>query len=65
MVDRAINALGGIDILVNNEGVGVLNAPTFEIRDTEAWNKVFEINVRATFLCCQRVGQWMTTHVGK
>jgi 3-oxoacyl-[acyl-carrier protein] reductase len=65
MVDRAINALGGIDILVNNAGVGALNAPTFEIRDTEAWNKVFEINVRATFLCCQRVGQWMTTHVGK
>ena len=64
MVDTAINAFGGIDILVNNAGVGALNAHTFEIRDMEAWNKVFEINVRATFLCSQRVGQWMTTHGG-
>jgi NAD(P)-dependent dehydrogenase (short-subunit alcohol dehydrogenase family) len=64
MVDRAINAFGGIDILINNAGVGALNVPTFEIRDTEAWNKVFEINVGATFLCSQRVGQWMTTHGG-
>ena len=64
MVDRAINAFGGIDILVNNAGVGALNVPTFEIRDMEAWNKVFEINVGATFLCCQRVGHWMTTHGG-
>jgi NAD(P)-dependent dehydrogenase (short-subunit alcohol dehydrogenase family) len=64
MVDTAINAFGGIDILVNNAGVGALNVPTFEIKDMEAWNKVFEINVRATFLCSQRVGQWMTTHGG-
>ncbi|MDH4269511.1 MAG: SDR family oxidoreductase [Dehalococcoidia bacterium] len=64
MVDRAINAFGGIDILVNNAGVGALNVPTFEIRDMEAWNKVFEINVAAAFLCCQRVGHWMRTHGG-
>jgi NAD(P)-dependent dehydrogenase (short-subunit alcohol dehydrogenase family) len=64
MVDTAIDAFGGIDVLVNNAGVGALNLPTFEIRDMEAWNKVFEINVRATFLCSQRVGQWMTTHCG-
>jgi len=64
MVDRAMNAFGRIDILVNNAGVGALNVPTFEIRDMEAWNKVFEINVAAAFLCCQRVGHWMTTHGG-
>jgi len=64
MLNGAINAFGGIDILVNNAGVGALNVPTFEIRDMEAWNKVFEINVAATFLCCQRVGHWMTTHGG-
>lgn len=64
MVDRAIDAFGGIDILVNNAGVGALNVPTFEIRDMDAWNKVFEINVGATFLCCQRVGHWMITQGG-
>lgn len=66
MVDRAINDFGGINILVNNAAVGALNVPTFEIKDKdiEAWDKVMEINVRATFLCCQRVGHWMTTHGG-
>jgi NAD(P)-dependent dehydrogenase (short-subunit alcohol dehydrogenase family) len=64
MVDTAINAFSGIDILVNNAGVGALNVPTFEIGDMEAWNKVFEINVRAAFICSQRVGHWMTTHGG-
>lgn len=67
MVDRAIDAFGRIDILVNNAGVpAVPVANAFEIkgRYVDAWDKVFEINVRATFLCCQRVGQWMTTHGG-
>ncbi len=67
MVDRAINEFGGINILVNNAGLPAVPVPNaFEIKGKyiEAWDKVFEINVKATFLCCQRVGQWMTTHGG-
>lgn len=64
MVDRAINAFGGINILVNNAGVGVVPSPTFELRDMEAWDRVMAINVRATFICSQRVAHWMTTHHG-
>lgn len=67
MVDRAINEFGGINILVNNAGLPAVPVPNaFEIKGKyiEAWDKVFEVNVRATFLCCQRVGQWMTSHGG-
>jgi NAD(P)-dependent dehydrogenase (short-subunit alcohol dehydrogenase family) len=64
MVDRAINEFGGIHILVNNAGVGAMPAPTFELKDMEAWDKVMAINLRATFICSQRVAQWMTTHNG-
>jgi len=67
MVDRAINDFGGINILVNNAGLPAVPVPNaFEIKGkyVEAWDKVFDINVRAAFLCCQRVAQWMTTHGG-
>ena len=67
MVDRAINEFGGVNILVNNAGLPAVPVPdAFEIKGKyiEAWDRVFEINVRATFLCSQRVGQWMTTHGG-
>jgi NAD(P)-dependent dehydrogenase (short-subunit alcohol dehydrogenase family) len=67
MVDRAINEFGGINILVNNAGLPAVPVPNaFEIKGKyiEAWDRVFEVNVRASFLCCQRAGQWMTTHGG-
>jgi NAD(P)-dependent dehydrogenase (short-subunit alcohol dehydrogenase family) len=67
MVDRAINEFGSINILVNNAGVTAVPVHNaFEIKGKyiEAWDKVFEINVRASFLCSQRVAQWMTTHGG-
>jgi NAD(P)-dependent dehydrogenase (short-subunit alcohol dehydrogenase family) len=64
MVDKAIDAFGGLDILVNNAGVGKVPAPTFELTDMDAWDKVFAINVRATFQCSQRAARWMSTHNG-
>jgi NAD(P)-dependent dehydrogenase (short-subunit alcohol dehydrogenase family) len=67
MVGRAIDEFGGINILVNNAGLPAVPVPNaFEIKGKyiEAWDKVFEVNVRASFLCCQRAGQWMTTHGG-
>ena len=65
--DRAINEFGGINILVNNAGLPAVPVPNaFEIKGKyiEVWDRVFEVNVRASFLCCQRAGQWMTTHGG-
>ena len=67
MVVRAIDEFGGINILVNNAGVSSVPVPNaFEIKGKyiEAWNEVFEINVTAAFLCCQRVGQWMAANGG-
>jgi NAD(P)-dependent dehydrogenase (short-subunit alcohol dehydrogenase family) len=64
MVDKAIAAFGGLDILVNNAGVGKVPAPTFELTDMDAWDKVWDINVRGTFLCSQRAARWMSTNGG-
>ena len=53
MVDSAIDALGGIDILVCNAGV----ATTAPVQDlpVEDWTRVITTNLTGTFLCCKAV----------
>ncbi|MBP1707651.1 MAG: oxidoreductase, short-chain dehydrogenase/reductase family [Chloroflexi bacterium] len=62
MVDRIIRELGGVNILVNDAGVG-LGGPAEEL-PVETWDKVVKINLRSQFLCCQKVGRWMIGHGG-
>jgi NAD(P)-dependent dehydrogenase (short-subunit alcohol dehydrogenase family) len=64
MMDSAIGAFGGIDILVNNAGVAKVLAPTLDLDDWEAWDKVMAINVRAVFQCSQLAAHWMKDHGG-
>jgi gluconate 5-dehydrogenase len=51
MVKAVIEALGTIDILVNCAGVPQHDAA--ESTPLETWDKVIDINLRGTFLCCQ------------
>jgi NAD(P)-dependent dehydrogenase (short-subunit alcohol dehydrogenase family) len=42
-VDEAVRALGGLDIVVNNAGIGAQG--TVEDNDDDEWRRVFEVNV--------------------
>lgn len=64
MVDRATAAFAGVDVLVNNAGVGPIPARTLELEDLDAWDRVLAVNLRAAFLCSQRVARWMKDHEG-
>ena len=55
LVDAAMEKLGKIDILVNNAGAS-WGAPA-EDYPLEAWDKVFDLNVRGLFLLSQQVGK--------
>ena len=55
LVDAAIKKLGKIDILVNNAGAS-WGAPA-EDYPLDAWDKVFDLNVRGVFLLSQQVGK--------
>ncbi|MGM9948995.1 MAG: SDR family oxidoreductase [Lysinibacillus sp.] len=57
VVEKALDAFGTIDILVNNSGAS-WGAPV-EQMPKEAWDKVISINVTGTFLMCQEVGKVM------
>lgn len=57
MVDTVLKTFPRIDILVNGAGLAIRKpADTFPI---DEWQKVMDINVRGTFLCCQAVGKVM------
>jgi len=48
---------GRVDILVNNAGA-TWGAPVLDY-PLDKWNKVMQVNVTGTFLCCQAIGQFM------
>jgi len=48
MVPAAVAALGGLDVLVNNAGIGGPTAPV-EAVDPDAWDTVLAVNITGTF----------------
>lgn len=56
MVNKTLNAFGGIDILINNAGVNNRNfgLPMTNLTD-EDWEFTYDINVKGVFYCCKSV----------
>jgi NAD(P)-dependent dehydrogenase (short-subunit alcohol dehydrogenase family) len=50
-VNGAIDALGGLDILVNSAGVGV-DLP-IEESDESVWDATLNVNLKGAFFCCR------------
>ena len=59
MVEKTVNELGGINILVNNAGIAYPRNAALEEKDMEVWDRVIEVNLRGTYLCSKTAGQWM------
>jgi sorbose reductase len=56
MIPALADLLGGLDIAVNNAGVGNAGAAT-ETTDEE-WRRVYGVNVDGLFYCCREEGRW-------
>jgi 3-oxoacyl-[acyl-carrier protein] reductase len=60
MADEVMRLYGKVDILLNNAalyyGVGRREWDGWSVED---WDRMFEINVRGTYLCCKAIGRLM------
>ncbi len=54
MVDEVLKNFKKVDILINNAGILGPVARVWEYR-VEEWDRVMEINLKGTFLCCKAV----------
>jgi 2-keto-3-deoxy-L-fuconate dehydrogenase len=52
-VARAIEVFGGVDVLVNDAGVGAVG--TVETNDDDEWQRVFDVNVLGIVRCSRAV----------
>ena len=62
MVKRTLDEFGKIDILITSAGIAA-RAPAEEMA-IEEWQKVMDVNVKGTFLCCQAAGKVMIKQGG-
>ena len=51
MVETAVRRLGGLHILVNNAGIA--HRDSLDATREEAWDRVVDVILKGTFLCCQ------------
>ncbi len=57
MVQRVVQTLGGLDVLVNNAGV-YPRVPFLEMREQD-WDLVLDVNLKGTFFCAQAAARAM------
>jgi len=50
-IDTAVRHFGGIDVLVNNAGVGVFR--TVAEMSVDEWHRIIDTNVSGVFYCCR------------
>jgi NAD(P)-dependent dehydrogenase (short-subunit alcohol dehydrogenase family) len=65
MASAAVDAFGGIDILVNNAAI-MTDLPRYGLSNipVEEWNRVIDVNLRGPLLCTQAVLPSMTDRGG-
>jgi gluconate 5-dehydrogenase len=61
--ERILSDLGPIHILINNVGGRRISVPTEQL-PLEDWQRIMDLNVTSTFLCCKLIGGEMVKRRG-
>ncbi|MFD1953080.1 SDR family NAD(P)-dependent oxidoreductase [Paenibacillus thailandensis] len=60
MVDAAAQRYGAVDVLVNNASITRhIPLDDLESANDEAWDELFQVNVKGMFYCARAVAAWM------
>jgi 3-oxoacyl-[acyl-carrier protein] reductase len=59
LVDRAVEAFGRVDVLVNNAGINPPHQSPFLEMSDETWARTLDVNLTGMFLCSQIAGRVM------
>src|SRR4051794_24989533 len=52
IVQKAVDAFGGIDVLHNNVGIGAGDGPPHHLTD-ESYDRIMDVNLRSMFRMCR------------
>lgn len=58
LVDRTVETFGGVDVFVNNAGIGFMMKPLLDVA-AEDWAKVIAVNLSGAFYCTQAAARAM------
>ncbi|PKP92449.1 MAG: oxidoreductase [Alphaproteobacteria bacterium HGW-Alphaproteobacteria-16] len=58
LVEQAVAAFGGVDIFVNNAGIGFMMKPLLDV-DPADWDMVLAVNLSGAFYCTQAAARAM------
>jgi NAD(P)-dependent dehydrogenase (short-subunit alcohol dehydrogenase family) len=64
LAGTAISECGRVDILVNNAGLSQLSYTASEDLAVDEWDRIIQVNLRGTFLCCKHIGKSMIAKGG-
>jgi 3-oxoacyl-[acyl-carrier protein] reductase len=54
IVSGAVDAFGGVDVLVNNAGIGGIGKTLLEL-SLDEWEQMLRVDLTSVFICCQAV----------
>jgi NAD(P)-dependent dehydrogenase (short-subunit alcohol dehydrogenase family) len=59
LVEQSVERFGGIDIMVNNAGIGFKMKPLLEVDTRDEWDQVIAVNLSGAFYCTQAAAREM------
>ena len=63
LIEHTVSTFGGLDIMVNNAGVGYIMEPFTEFK-SESWDAVLDVNLKGAFLCSKHAAAHMKDNGG-